>query len=130
MFIFGLRSDEVARLKQSGYDPSQYYHQSTMLRRVVDSFLDDSWCKDEPGIFSPIYDTLTIGGDTYLHLADFESFIKAQDDADELYKDKTNWVRKAILNVARVGKFSSDRAIHEYAREIWDIQPLKLTFGD
>ncbi|MFA5614943.1 MAG: glycogen/starch/alpha-glucan phosphorylase, partial [Methanoculleus sp.] len=77
-----------------------------------------------------IYDTLTIGGDTYLHLADFESFIKAQDDADELYKDKTNWVRKAILNVARVGKFSSDRAIHEYAREIWDIQPLKLTFGD
>lgn len=130
MFIFGLRSDEVARLKQSGYDPSQYYHQSSMLRRVVDSFLDDSWCKDEPGIFAPIYDSLTVGGDTYLHLADFESFIKAQDDADELYKDKANWVRKAILNVARVGKFSSDRAIHEYAREIWDIQPLKLTFGD
>ncbi|MFW5627876.1 MAG: glycogen/starch/alpha-glucan phosphorylase [Candidatus Cloacimonadaceae bacterium] len=130
MFIFGLRSDEVARLKQSGYDPSQYYHQSAMLRRVVDSFLDDSWCKDEPGIFAPIYDSLTTGGDTYLHLADFESFIKAQDDADKLYIDKPNWVRKAILNVARVGKFSSDRAIDEYAREIWDIQPLKLTFGD
>lgn len=126
MFIFGLDSEEVAELKSQGYNPHIYYHQNAELRRVVDSLKDDSWCKDEPGIFLPIYSSLMEDGDTYLHLADFAGYIEANDAADELYRQPKAWQQKALLNVARIGKFSSDRAIKEYASKIWQIKPVKL----
>ncbi len=130
MFIFGLKSDEVTRLKQSNYNPHDYYHNDPQLKAVVDSFLDDSWCPDESGIFVPIWETLMEDGDSYLHMADFRAFLEASDAVDRLYQDRQAWVRKAILNVARIGKFSSDRSIEEYAREIWEIEPIRLDFGD
>ncbi|MCB5287931.1 MAG: glycogen/starch/alpha-glucan phosphorylase [Candidatus Cloacimonetes bacterium] len=129
MFIFGLKSDEVTQLKQSCYNPRFFYDNDPELRAVVDSFLDDSWCPDEPGIFAPIWNVLMEDGDTYLHMADFRSFMEASDKVDELYLKRDEWVHKAILNIARVGKFSSDRAIKEYAEQIWNVKPLQLDFG-
>lgn len=128
MFIFGLKSEEVTALKASGYDPRKYYEANPMLRRVVDSFINDAWCKDEPGIFAPIYKSLMEDGDAYLTMADFNAFLEASAKVDALYKDKDAWVKCAIINTARIGKFSSDRAIMEYARDIWNIQPLQLDF--
>lgn len=129
MFIFGLRAHEVSALKASGYNPRSYYESDPMLKRVVDSLLDDSWCTDESGIFVPIWRALMEDGDTYFHMADFKAFREASDMVDQLYKNKDEWVKKAILNIARIGKFSSDRAITEYAEEIWNIKPLQLDFG-
>lgn len=126
MFIFGLRSDEVSNLKQKGYNPHTFYDQDPQLRAVVDSLLDDSWCQDEPGIFAPIWKSLMEDGDPYLNLADFRAFVDASDQVDELYRDREAWCRKAILNIARIGKFSSDRSILEYAQDIWKIEPIRL----
>ncbi|MCB5255673.1 MAG: glycogen/starch/alpha-glucan phosphorylase [Candidatus Cloacimonetes bacterium] len=129
MFIFGLKADEVSQLKQSCYNPRHYYDSDAELKAVVDSFLDDSWCPNEPGIFAPIWNVLMQDGDTYLQMADFRAFMDASDRVDSLYLQRDEWVQKAILNVARIGKFSSDRAIKEYAEEIWKIKPLQLDFG-
>jgi starch phosphorylase len=129
MFIFGLRAHEVSALKASGYNPRDYYDRDPLLKRVVDSLLDDSWCTDESGIFSPIWKALMEDGDTYMHMADFRAFVEASDAVDRLYLNKEEWVKKAIINIARIGKFSSDRAITEYAEDIWKVKPLILDFG-
>ncbi|HOA29632.1 MAG TPA: glycogen/starch/alpha-glucan phosphorylase, partial [Candidatus Cloacimonadota bacterium] len=129
MFIFGLRAHEVSALKASGYNPRDYYDRDPLLKRVVDSLLDDSWCTDESGIFSPIWKALMEDGDTYMHMADFRAFVEASDAVDKLYLNKEEWVKKAIINIARIGKFSSDRAIMEYAEDIWKVKPLILDFG-
>ncbi|MEF3694201.1 MAG: glycogen/starch/alpha-glucan phosphorylase [Candidatus Cloacimonadota bacterium] len=126
MFIFGLRAEEVVSLKEKGYNPWSYYQKDPVLKRVIDSLQDDSFCKDEPSIFEPIVQALLEQGDTYLHLADFRSFIEASARIDELYLQPREWAKKALLNVARIGKFSSDRTIREYAREIWKIEPAPL----
>lgn len=124
MFIFGLTAPEVSKIKASGYNPRLHYDGDPELKRVVDSLLDDTWCADEPGIFAPIYNSLMTDGDPYLNLADFRAFVNASARADELYLNRDEWVKKAILNIARIGKFSSDRAIMDYAEEIWKIKPL------
>lgn len=126
MFIFGLNSTEVSSLKASGYKARDYYEKDPELKRVVDSLLDDSWCPDEPGIFAPIFNSLLSDGDPYLNLADFRAFVEASAKVDLLYKNRDEWVKKAIMNIARIGKFSSDRAIQEYAEDIWNIQALVL----
>lgn len=126
MFIFGLNAAQVSQIKSSGYNPQSYYQNDPELRRVVDSLMDDTWCKNEPGIFAPIFDSLMSGGDPYLNLADFRAFVDTSARVDELYTERDEWVQKAILNIARVGKFSSDRAIKEYAEEIWNIKALVL----
>lgn len=129
MFIFGLRAHEVNALKASGYNPYNYYNNDALLKRVVDSLLDDSWCTDEPGLFAPIWKALMEDGDTYFHMADFAAFMEASQAASQLYKDRDAWVKKAIINIARIGKFSSDRTITEYAEQIWEIKPLHLNLG-
>lgn len=129
MFIFGLSATEVNTLKSSGYNPRSYYDADPILKRVVDSFLDNTWCNDEPGIFTPIWKALMEDGDMYLHLADFRAYLEASDAVDALYLQRHEWIKKAILNIARIGKFSSDRAIKEYAEEIWKVQALQLDFG-
>jgi len=128
MFIFGLTSDEVVQTKACGYNPVYYYENDPELKRVVDSLVNGSFENGERDEFRPIWKALLEEGDTYLHLADFRSFVETSFQADELYQDRQAWVRKAILNIARIGKFSSDRAIKEYAREIWNIEPLQLDF--
>lgn len=131
MFIFGMKSEEVVALKQKGYISRDYYNSDTELKKVIDMISTDYFCKDEPGIFDPIVKSLLQDGDTFCLLADFRSYMEMQDKVDELYKTPDEWIKKAILNVARTGKFSSDRAIIQYAEEIWNIKPvhIELTHG-
>ena len=125
IFIFGLKADEVERmLKEGAYDPGQYYHRSSAVRRVMDTFKTDLFCPREAGLFRFLYDRLLAHGEEYVHLADLDSYIEAQQKASQTFADRAAWARKAIINVARMGKFSSDRTIRDYAREIWNIVPV------
>jgi len=128
MFIFGMRVEEVNTLKQHGYDPRRHYEEDAELKRVIDAISEDRFSPAEPGIFRPIVDSLLAQGDVYCLLADFRGYLEARHAVDDLYADRDAWTRKAILNVARIGKFSSDRTIKEYADQIWKIKPLKLDF--
>jgi starch phosphorylase len=125
IFIFGLLADEVIKLKNSGYDPKEYYEKNENLKRVVDMIGSDFFSKKEPGIFKPIIDGL-MSSDYYCLFADYQSYIDTQDKVSSLYKNTDEWTRKSILNVARVGKFSSDRSIKEYAENIWKVKPVKI----
>jgi starch phosphorylase len=125
IFIFGLKAQEVQALRARGaYRPAEYYQRSPLIRRVMDTFLADVFCRNEPGLFSWIYQRLLEPGEQYFHLADLESYTAAQEKAAQTYTDRPAWARKAILNVARMEKFSSDRTIAEYARDIWGIRPI------
>lgn len=126
MFIFGMTSEEVVFLKQAGYDPCHYYNKDEELRQVIEMIANNSFSKNEPGIFDPIVKSLLQDGDVYCLLADFRSYLDAQDKVDALYKLPDEWAQKAILNISRMGKFSSDRAIIQYAKEIWNIKPLHI----
>ncbi len=126
MFIFGLSAPEVTALKQQGYDPRAYYEADLELRRAIDAIAGDRFSAKEKGIFEPIVDSLLRDGDTYCILADFRSYLQASERVDALYRDRDAWARKAIINIARVGKFSADRSIREYAENIWRIQPIQL----
>jgi len=125
IFIFGLLADEVVKLKSSGYNPRTYYESNPMLKRVIDMIATNYFNKSEPGIFKSIVDSL-LGTDYYCLLADYQPYIDAQDEVSKLYLDVEEWTRKTILNVARVGKFSSDRSIKEYAEKIWKVEPVKI----
>jgi len=126
MFIFGLKAEEVSALKQQGYDPWHYYHSDPLLKEVIDSIRGDLFCPTEPGIFNSIAQSLLENGDPYLMLADFQSYLAASQRADELYSQPREWARTAIVNIARSGKFSADRAIREYAEDIWKVKQLQL----
>jgi len=125
IFIFGLLADEVIKLKNSGYDPKEYYQKNKNLKRVVDMISSDFFSKKEPGIFKPIVDGL-MSSDYYCLFADYQSYIDTQDKVSSLYKNTDEWTKKSILNVARIGKFSSDRSIKEYAENIWKVKPVKI----
>ncbi len=123
MFIFGLHADQIDehRAKQS-YDPWEVYRRNIRVRRVVETFNTDLFCPQEAGLFRWIFQKLLDQGDEYFHLADLPSYIEAQEKATAEFAEPDHWARKAILNVARIGKFSSDRTIRQYAAEIWNIQ--------
>jgi len=126
IFIFGLDRDQVKQMRQEGsYDPTAFYNANPYIRRVVDAFNSNLFCRREPGLFEWLFNALMHDGDEYFLLADFESYTATQRQAGETFKDQPSWTRKAILNVARLGKFSSDRAIAEYADEIWHIKAVK-----
>ncbi len=125
IFIFGLTTPEVAALKNDGYNPWHYYHANTELRQVLDMIAGGFFSVEEPDRYQAIFDTLLHKGDHYLLLADYESYISTQDKVGALYKNQEAWTRHAILNVANVGKFSSDRTIGEYAKNIWKVSPVK-----
>lgn len=123
IFIFGLRAEEIATLKQDdSYEPWSFYEKDPLVQRVVDTFNSTLFCREEAGLFEWLYQSLTTQ-DTYFHLADFPSYIETQEAVGQLFLDPAGWAEKAILNVARIGKFSSDRTIREYASKIWNIQP-------
>ncbi|MFP4014562.1 MAG: glycogen/starch/alpha-glucan phosphorylase [Chitinispirillaceae bacterium] len=126
MFIFGLRTEEVEQLRASGYNPWDYYHKSPMLRQVIDLISGNFFSPGEPGLFAPIYDTLLDHGDRYMIMADFDAYVQCQAEVARCYQNKAEWTKRSILNVARMGKFSSDRAIREYADEIWHISPTHV----
>ncbi|MBN9125324.1 MAG: glycogen phosphorylase [Nitrosospira sp. 56-18] len=120
IFIFGLTAAEVSQVKAEGYRPWDFYHSNEELRAVLDMIGSGFFSPDEPDRFKPIVDALLDHGDQYLLLADFASYIACQKKVEIAYQDQEQWVRKAILNIANMGKFSSDRTIMQYATEIWD----------
>jgi glycogen phosphorylase len=126
IFIFGLTVDQVRALRASGgYHPWEIYRQSATVRRVLDAFRESRFCRTTPGRHDWIYRKLLADGEQYFHVADLESYFRAHEEASRLYRDRPAWATKAILNVARVGTFSSDRTIREYAHDIWNIQPAE-----
>ena len=125
MYIFGLTAEEVDRMRKTGsYNPWDYYNRSPVIRRVMESIGSDRFCPGEPGLFRPIYNKILYNGDEYFHLADLESYISVQEEAAKEFNNPELWTRKAILNVARIGKFSSDHTVSEYAQELWGIKPV------
>ena len=126
IFIFGLNVDEVAALWARGYRSHDYYQADEELRAVLDWLGSDFFTPGEHGAFSPVHDSLLSGGDPYLVLADFRAYCDCQARVDAAYRDQAKWARMAILNTARLGKFSSDRTIREYAKEIWKLKPVKV----
>jgi starch phosphorylase len=122
IFIFGLTTPQVAEVKASGYNPHDYYHSNPELKQVLDMIASGFFSIDEPNRFQPIIDNLLKNGDQYLLLADYASYIEAQDRVGNLYQNQDEWTRLAILNVANMAKFSSDRAIGDYAKNIWHVK--------
>jgi starch phosphorylase len=122
-FLFGLRADEVAALMANGYDPQFYLAQSRHVRRVVDSIAAGHFSRGDKDLFRPIVAKILSARDDYVHLADLQSYIDAQERVDVEYRDRQSWLRKSLLNIARSGRFSSDRCIREYAVEIWNVRP-------
>ncbi|MEX2634327.1 MAG: glycogen/starch/alpha-glucan phosphorylase [Balneolales bacterium] len=121
IFIFGLTVEEIEHRRTEGYNPWDYYHQNTELRQAIDQIQNGFFSPDIPDLFHPITNALLDGGDYYMLLADFEAYAKTQQEIEKLYRNKNEWAKKAIHNVARIGKFSSDRTIKDYADEIWKI---------
>jgi starch phosphorylase len=121
IYIFGLQTKEVED-RRSTYNPADYYHSSPSVRKVLDALDADRFSAAEPGLFQPILTALLQQGDFYFHLADFDSYLAAQERVSRDFQDPSLWAQKAILNVARSGKFTSDRTVAEYAREIWGIK--------
>jgi starch phosphorylase len=123
-FLFGLTVEQVHALKKRGYDPWEWYRNDRRLKGVLDALSSGRFSPGEPGLFRPVVESLLNGGDPYLVLADFAAYLACQEEVDRAYQDSERWTRMAILNVARTGKFSSDRTIREYADDIWKIIPV------
>lgn len=127
IFIFGLTTPEVAQIKASGYNPWDYYNGNAELKQTIDMIGNGFFSVGDPGRYQAIIDTLLHKGDHYLLLADYAAYVETQDKVAALYQDEEAWSRMAILNVARVAKFSSDRTIGEYASRIWKVEPFKAS---
>src|SRR5579864_7468138 len=124
-YSFGLSPEEIGWYKQhGGYNPRELYMSNPVLQRVMDSLASDRFCPEEHGLFRWIVDELLDRGDRYFHLADLPSYIASGSQAEQDYQNAAAWTAKSILNVARVGGFSSDRTVREYASDIWHIQPV------
>ena len=122
IYIFGLRAEEILEMQQKGtYNPRERYDNDPLIKEVMDALASDRFCPNEHGLFRWIFDELVHRGDRYYHIADFPSYIEVQKQVSDEYQKDDVWCRKAILNVARIGKFSSDRSVTEYARDIWHI---------
>ena len=127
IFIFGLNAEEVARLRKNGYNPREYCRRNRELQKVLDMIADGAFSPESPALFRPVVDALLDGGDPYLLLADYGSYIACQEQVTALYLERDEWARRALLNAAGMGKFSSDRTIAEYAADIWDVHTEEVT---
>jgi starch phosphorylase len=124
-FLFGLTAEQVAS-SHGWYNPRWHYENEPETRQALDLIFSDHFSRAEPGIFAPLREMLVEKGDFYMHLADLTSYARAQQRVSDLFGDPDAWARKAILNVAASGKFSSDRTIAEYATEIWNAEPCPI----
>ncbi|MCF8067635.1 MAG: glycogen/starch/alpha-glucan phosphorylase [Desulfobacterales bacterium] len=124
IFIFGLTADEVVNMRTGGYNPKDYYHNDLELKQAIDMIAENYFIPSEPDLFGPIIKSLLRQGDYYMVLADYRSYIESQEKVSSLYLNREEWTRKSILNTANMGYFSSDRAIMEYAENIWNVKPL------
>ena len=130
IFIFGLKVDDVQRqLAEQSYRPALIYEADARVRRVIDSLESGILAPDDPGVFRPIRETLLSDNEHYFHLADLVAYRDRQQDAATLWTDRRAWARKALLTVARMSRFSSDRTVREYAEDIWKIKPVPLNLG-
>jgi starch phosphorylase len=118
-----MNAEEVAALRAKGYKPRGIYNANAELRQALDMIAGGYFSPDDPRRFRPVLDALTGHGDNFLLLADYASYIACQERVDALYQDPEEWSRRAVLNVAGMGKFSSDRTIREYADRIWGVKP-------
>jgi starch phosphorylase len=126
IFIFGLKAEDVALVREHGYDPMREIQQSPALAQVLRMIEDGMFSPDERDRFRPILDALR-SRDWFLVLKDFAAYVACQDRVSQLWKDAERWSRISILNTAGMGKFSSDRCALEYAREIWNVVPTPIT---
>ena len=125
LYLFGLTADQVAA-SRGWYNPRWHYEKEPEVRAALDLISSDHFSRNEPGIFAPLCDTLLTQGDFYMHLADLTSYLQAHEQVGALYADQDAWAKKAILNVASAGKFSSDRTVAEYASDIWKLEPCPV----
>ena len=131
-FIFGLTSEQVISYENyGGYDPRRIFNEDQNVRRVLVQLVDGTYSPEDPDLFRPLYDSLlnrhgTDRADRYFILADFESYAAAQREVETAYADQKRWARMAMMNVANVGKFSSDRTIEEYAQQIWGLEKVYI----
>jgi len=124
-FLFGLTAEQVAG-SRDWYNPHWHYENEPETRKALDLIFSDYFSRYEPGVFAPLRDMLLTHGDYYMHLADLKSYLEADERLRALYAEPDEWARKAILNVAGSGKFSSDRTIAEYAADIWKVKPCPV----
>uniref|UniRef100_B8HUR5 Alpha-1,4 glucan phosphorylase n=1 Tax=Cyanothece sp. (strain PCC 7425 / ATCC 29141) TaxID=395961 RepID=B8HUR5_CYAP4 len=124
-FLFGLTAAEVTALKAKGYRPWDYYSTNPGLKAVIDSLVSGYFSPKEPGLFHCIVDAL-LHRDEYMLLADYQAYLTCQEQVSQAYRDQSRWTQMSILNVARMGKFSSDRTIQEYAQSIWQVKPVSV----
>jgi starch phosphorylase len=124
IYIFGLKTPEVRALRLSGYQPMHYYESNPILKAVLNAVSEGRFSPEEPGRYRSLVESLPRGGDHYLLLADYASYIATQLRVDALYRQPAAWCEKAIANVAGMGQFSSDRTVGQYAAKIWNISPL------
>jgi starch phosphorylase len=127
IFIFGLTADQVAEQRRTGYDPREYYRRDEELRRALDMIASGFFSPREPTLFQSVIQDVLIRGDYYMLLADFRAYVTTQEAVSRLFRDPDEWARRSILNTAHMGRFSSDRAVLEYARKIWQVEILPST---
>ena len=120
-FLFGLNTEQVNKLKAEHYNPQDYYHANSELRAAIDLINSGHFSPSDDALFRPLTKSL-LYHDEYLLLADFQSYITSQDEVDQAFRSRERWTRMSILNVARMGKFSSDRAIRDYCEKIWKVK--------
>ena len=128
-FLFGLTAQEVNEMKNHGYNPWDYYNNNDELREVIDHISQGYFSYGNQELFKPIVDSL-LHHDEYMLLADYQAYIDSQEEVSKAYLDRDNWTRMSIINAARMGKFSSDRTILEYVKEIWQAKPVNITLQD
>ena len=128
-FLFGLTAQEVVDLKAKGYRPLEYYNANPQLKQVIDQLTAGYFSPKDPGLFMPIVSSL-LSSDEYMLLADFQAYMDCQKRAADAFRDQDSWTRTAILNVANMGKFSSDRTIADYCKEIWHVEPVHIELGE
>jgi starch phosphorylase len=122
-FLFGLTAEEVVKRKAEGYNPRAIYEANLALRETIEMIASGFFSNGDRELFRPLVESL-LNHDDYMLLADYQSYVDCQQRVSEAYRDQKNWTRMSILNSARVGRFSSDRSIREYCRDIWNVSPL------
>ncbi len=128
IFIFGLSADQVRERRSRGYNPRQVYETNPELRSAIDMIGSGMFSHGQPDLFAPIVHNLLDWGDPYMLLADYADYVACQERVSATFADEASWTSKSILNVAGMGKFSSDRTIREYAEEIWGVKPVPVKF--
>jgi starch phosphorylase len=124
-FLFGLTAEEVLDVRRKGYDPGSYCDSNADLREAIDLIRSGFFSGGDLNLFKPFVDSL-LSRDEYLVFADYASYIEAQEKVNQAYRNPERWARMSILNVARMGKFSSDRSIREYSERIWKVEPVPV----